>query len=112
MQRKTTKPGKGLGKTSGWVHRASMKMGGVKILTGVQYDKIDDQGLHITMDGQSQCLDVDHVVVCAGQVSVNQLFEPLKASGRSVHIIGGAKLAAEVDAKRAIQEGTLIAAAL
>lgn len=112
LQRKTTKPGKSLGKTSGWVHRATLKMGGVKILTGVSYQKIDDEGLHIVIDGQPQVLNVDHVIICAGQISVNQLLEPLQASGKPVHIIGGAKLAAEVDAKRAIQQGTEIAATI
>ncbi len=112
LQRKTTRPGKGLGKTSGWVHRATLKMGGVKMLTGVSYRKIDDQGLHITIDGENQTLDVDNVIICAGQISVTDLLEPLQSSGKSVHVIGGAKLAAEIDAKRAIKEGTEIAAAL
>lgn len=112
LQRKDTKPGKSLGKTSGWVHRATLKMGGVKTLTGVTYRKIDDQGLHITIDEKEQILDVDNVVICAGQISVTDLLAPLQASGKPVHVIGGAKLASEIDAKRAIKEGTEIAAAL
>ncbi len=112
LQRKTTKPGKSLGKTSGWVHRATLKMGGVKILTGVSYRKIDDQGLHITVDEKDQILDVDHVVICAGQISVTDMLESLQSTGKPVHVIGGAKLAAEIDAKRAIKEGTEVAAAL
>ncbi len=112
LQRKTTKPGKGLGKTSGWVHRATLKMGKVKMLTGVAYQKIDEHGLHIHIDQQDQLLEVDNVVVCAGQLSVTELLEPLEAAGKPVHVIGGALLAAEIDAKRAIKEGTEIAAAL
>ncbi len=112
LQRKTSRPGKSLGKTSGWVHRATLKMGKVKFLTGVDYRKIDDSGLHITIDQQDQLLDVDNVIICAGQLSVTELLEPLQASDKPVHVIGGAKLAAEIDAKRAIKQGTEIAAAL
>lgn len=114
LQRKESAQGKGLGKTSGWVHRAVVKDLGVHQLNGVSYDRVDDAGLHITVDGAPQVLDVDHVVVCAGQESVRGLYDDLLASdfaGR-VHLIGGADVAAELDAKRAIKQGTELAAAL
>jgi 2,4-dienoyl-CoA reductase (NADPH2) len=114
LQRKESTQGKGLGKTSGWVHRAAVKDLGVHQLSGVSYDRVDDAGLHITVDGSPQVLDVDHVVVCAGQESVRGLYDELLASaftGR-VHLIGGADVAAELDAKRAIKQGTELAAAL
>ncbi|MFC3194216.1 FAD-dependent oxidoreductase [Marinicella sediminis] len=104
LQRKTSKPGKGLGKTTGWIHRLSLKKKGVKTLTGVQYDKIDDRGLHITVKEKPQILDVDHVIICAGQVSNKALYQDRD----NYHIIGGADLAAELDAKRAIKQGTLL----
>ncbi len=104
LQRKTSKPGKGLGKTTGWIHRLSLKKKGIKTLTGVSYDKIDDQGLHITLKEQPQILDVDHVVICAGQLSNKGLYQDQD----NYHIIGGADLAAELDAKRAIKQGTLL----
>jgi len=104
LQRKTSKPGKGLGKTTGWIHRLSLKKKGVKTLTGVSYDKIDDQGLHITIKEKPQVLDVDHVIICAGQVSNKDLYQ----DKHNYHIIGGADLAAELDAKRAIKQGTLL----
>lgn len=114
LQRKDSAQGKGLGKTSGWVHRAVVKDLGVHQLSGVTYDRVDDAGLHITVDGRSQVLDVDHVVVCAGQESVRSLYDDLLASGfpGTVHLIGGADVAAELDAKRAIKQGTELAAAL
>ena len=112
LQRKTSKAGKYLGKTTGWVHRASLKARGVKSLTGCEYLKIDDEGLHIRRDGQEQVLDVDTIVVCAGQESVRDLIAPLETAGKAVHIIGGADEAAELDAKRAIDQGTRLAAAL
>lgn len=114
LQRKESAQGKGLGKTSGWVHRAVVKDLGVHQLSGVSYDKVDDAGLHITVDGAPQVLDVDHVVVCAGQESVRSLYDDLLASGFAgrVHLIGGADVAAELDAKRAIRQGTELAAAL
>jgi len=104
LQRKTSKPGKGLGKTTGWIHRLSLKKKGVKTLTGVSYNKIDDQGLHITVKEKPQVLDVDHVIICAGQVSSKDLYQDKD----HYHIIGGADLAAELDAKRAIKQGTLL----
>ena len=112
LQRKTTPHGRGLGKTSGWVHRLELKKQNVKMLGGVRYLKIDDHGLHIEVDGVSQILAVDNVVVCAGQLSVNALYQGLNPYGKNkkVHLIGGAYLAAEVDAERAIREGTELAA--
>ncbi|GEN29525.1 2,4-dienoyl-CoA reductase [Halovibrio variabilis] len=112
LQRKTSKPGKYLGKTTGWVHRASLKQRGVKTLTGCEYLKIDDEGLHIRREGVDQILAVDSVVVCAGQVSVRDLLAPLEHTRAAVHIIGGADEASELDAKRAIEQGTRLAASL
>ena len=113
LQRKTSKPGAGLGKTSGWVHRATLSRGGVVMMGGVQYDKIDEHGLHITVGGEQRLLAVDNVVVCAGQDSLTELMpvEPL-VGGPRFHKIGGAALAAELDAKRAIKEGAELAASL
>lgn len=116
LQRKTTKPGAGLGKTSGWVHRAALQRGGVEMLSGVEYRKIDDAGLHITVGGVERVLEVDHVVLCAGQESLADLMPakdaaPVNGQPR-FHCIGGAALAAELDAKRAIREGALLAANL
>ncbi|MES2297460.1 MAG: NADPH-dependent 2,4-dienoyl-CoA reductase [Pseudomonadota bacterium] len=115
MQRKASKLGAGLGKTSGWVHRAVLSRNGVVMLSGVQYNKIDDQGLHITVSGQERMLAVDNVVVCAGQDSLADLMPPeggASAGGPRFHKIGGAALAAELDAKRAIKEGAELAARL
>jgi 2,4-dienoyl-CoA reductase (NADPH2) len=112
LQRKDTKVGAGLGKTTGWVHRIALKNKKVKMINSVQYQKIDDQGLHITIKGEPKVLDVDNVVICAGQISKNELFEPLKEKGVSVHIIGGAFMAGELDAKRAIEQGSKLAASL
>ncbi|WP_018918624.1 NADPH-dependent 2,4-dienoyl-CoA reductase [Vreelandella zhanjiangensis] len=112
LQRKTSKPGKYLGKTTGWVHRASLKARGVTTLTGCEYVKIDDAGLHIRHNGEDRVLNVDSIVVCAGQESVRDLIEPLEASGKRVHVIGGADEAAELDAKRAIDQGMRLAAKL
>ncbi len=112
LQRKDTKVGAGLGKTTGWVHRIALKNKNVKMINSVQYQKIDDQGLHITIKGEPKVLEVDNVVICAGQISKNELYEPLKAKGVSVHIIGGAFMAGELDAKRAIEQGSKLAAEL
>ncbi|MWJ27574.1 NAD(P)-binding protein [Halomonas sp. ZH2S] len=112
LQRKASKPGKYLGKTTGWVHRVSLKQRGVTTLAGCDYLKIDDQGLHIRQDEIARVLTVDSIVVCAGQESVRELLAPLNAEGVAVHIIGGADEAAELDAKRAIEQGTRLAAAL
>jgi 2,4-dienoyl-CoA reductase (NADPH2) len=110
VQRKATPIGIGLGKTSGWAHRAVLKQSGVTQVIGATYDRIDDAGLHITVDGTPRVLDVDHVVICAGQESVRDLYDVL--DHRSVHLIGGADVAAELDAKRAIKQGTEVVAAL
>ncbi|WP_337878821.1 NADPH-dependent 2,4-dienoyl-CoA reductase [Rheinheimera sp.] len=112
LQRKSSKVGAGLGKTTGWIHRSSLKKKNVEMFSAVQYDKVDDNGLWITLDGQQRCLPVDNVVVCAGQESERTLFEELNASGLSVHLIGGADVAAELDAKRAIRQGAELAARL
>jgi 2,4-dienoyl-CoA reductase (NADPH2) len=113
LQRKTTPIGVDLGKTSGWAHRAVLRQSGVHQISGVTYDRIDDGGLHVTVAGVPQVLAVDHVVVCAGQESVRGLFDELHATRPTgVHLIGGADVAAELDAKRAIEQGTRVAAAL
>ncbi|MFC7258426.1 FAD-dependent oxidoreductase [Streptomyces lutosisoli] len=112
LQRKATKVGAGLGKTTGWIHRTELKHRGVTMVPGVRYDRIDDAGLHVTVDGHSQVLEVDTIVLCTGQEPRRDLYEELLAAGRSVHLIGGADVAAELDAKRAIKQGTELAAAL
>lgn len=117
LQRKKSSLGKDLGKTSGWVHRATLKDSGVVMMPGVSYDRIDDAGLHITLnkgedDEESQVLDVDTIVLCTGQESVRELLTPLEAAGKSIHVIGGADIAAELDAKRAIKQATELAARL
>ncbi|CAI3105681.1 2,4-dienoyl-CoA reductase [Acinetobacter calcoaceticus] len=112
LQRKAAAVGGGLGKTTGWIHRTGLKNRQVKMLAGVQYDKVDDQGLHITVDGQPSVLEVDHVVICAGQESFTAMYEQLKEDGKNVHLIGGAKEAGELDAKRAIRQGAELAATL
>lgn len=114
LQRKPTSLGKDLGKTSGWVHRAVLQKKGVKMLKGCSYEKIDDQGLHITQGDEPVLLEVDTVVLCAGQESLKALFEQGSADGKANnwHLIGGAELAAELDAKRAIRQGAELAARL
>lgn len=111
MQRKTGKVGKGLGKTTGWIHRMSLQKRGVKTMAGCSYNKIDDKGLHITYKEQDRILNVDNVIICAGQESVNSLYESLKEK-HSCHLIGGAHFAGELDAKRAIKQGVLLGAKL
>ncbi|MFT3816144.1 MAG: NADPH-dependent 2,4-dienoyl-CoA reductase [Rubrivivax sp.] len=110
LQRKSTKVGDQLGKTTGWIHRASLKARRVGMTSSVNYERIDDAGLHVTVDGQPQVLEVDNVVVCAGQEPLRELHAALLAAGCSVHLIGGADVAAELDAKRAIDQGTRLAA--
>ncbi|MFD5033082.1 FAD-dependent oxidoreductase [Streptomyces sp. NPDC058405] len=112
LQRGTDKVGAGLGKTTGWIHRTELKHRGVTMVAGVTYDRIDDAGLHLTVDGGSTVLPVDTVVLCAGQEPRRGLYERLRAAGMSVHLIGGADVAAELDAKRAIDQGTRLAATL
>ena len=112
LKRSGGKHGKDLGKTTGWIHRASLKMKNVKMLANVQYDLIDDKGLHITRDGEQIILPVDNIVICAGQEPLRELHNELQAAGKTVHLIGGAKEAAELDAKRAIYEAAHLAAGL
>ena len=118
LQRKASKLGASLGKTSGWVHRATLIRKGVEMIGGAEYHKIDDQGLHISVAGTPRLLEVDNVIICAGQDSLTELMPPEAAAaaaqqaGPRFHLIGGAKLAAELDAKRAIREGAELAAAL
>ena len=115
LQRKPSKVGKGLGKTTGWIHRASLTMKKVKMIAGVNYEKIDETGLHISFGEAREnptVLEVDTIVLCAGQLSDRSLADALEAKGRSCHVIGGADVASELDAKRAINQGTRLAAAL
>ncbi|MDP2517364.1 NADPH-dependent 2,4-dienoyl-CoA reductase [Shimia thalassica] len=115
MQRKAKALGKGLGKTTGWIHRAALKMKNVNMLGGVNYEKIDDAGLHISF-GETrenpQVIEVDNIVICAGQLPDRSLADALEEKGVSCHVIGGADVAAELDAKRAINQGTRLAASL
>ncbi|MFD9054451.1 FAD-dependent oxidoreductase [Streptomyces albidoflavus] len=110
IQRKTGKVGAGLGKTTGWIHRTELRHRGVTTVAGATYDRIDDEGLHLTVDGEQRVLAVDTVVLCAGQEPRRDLYEELLAAGRTPHLIGGADVAAELDAKRAIKQGTELAA--
>jgi len=112
LQRSEGRPGGRLNKTSGWVHRATLKNKKVQMFGGVSYERIDDEGLHVTMDGQKHVLPVDNVIVCAGQEPNRELHEGLVARGVDVRLIGGADVAAELDAKRAIDKATRLAAAL
>ncbi|WP_413112044.1 FAD-dependent oxidoreductase [Thaumasiovibrio sp. DFM-14] len=112
LQRKPGKMGRGPGKTTGWIHKKTLEKRGVKMLSDVVYKHIDDEGLHILIQGQPQCLPVDHVVLCSGQQSVDELSTPLAHKGVAVHVIGGAELAGELDAKRAIRRGVELAAQL
>jgi 2,4-dienoyl-CoA reductase (NADPH2) len=112
LQRSPGKPGARLGKTTGWIHRATLKAKGVKMLGGVEYLGVDDDGLRIRIDGQEQTLPVSHVVVCAGQEPRRDLHAALLAAGVDAHLIGGADVAAELDAKRAINQGSRLAAGL
>ena len=110
LQRKTSKVGKGLGKTTGWIHRTSLAHHQVKMMSGVSYEKIDDAGLHIMVGDEYQILDVDHVIVCAGQEPLRELETQIQALSIPLHIIGGAYEAGELDAKRAIRQGAELAA--
>ncbi|MDR5866625.1 NADPH-dependent 2,4-dienoyl-CoA reductase [Halomonas koreensis] len=112
LQRKRSKPGRGLGTTTGWVHRASLRHRGVETLAGCEYVGIDDAGLHIRVDGEPRLLEVDSVVICAGQEAERDWLAPLREAGVSVHVVGGAFEPAELDAKRAIEQGTRLAASL
>ncbi|HZF14325.1 MAG TPA: NADPH-dependent 2,4-dienoyl-CoA reductase [Steroidobacteraceae bacterium] len=112
LQRKMGRPGADLGKTTGWIHRLELKRRGVRMLDGIAYRRIDDQGLHIERDGRPQLLEVDNVVICAGQEPLRELEAPLRAAGIDTCLLGGALVAAELDAKRAIEQGSRWAAAL
>ena len=115
LQRKPGAPGKTLGKTTGWIHRATLKMKGVRMMGGVNYERITPDGLHVTFGKAREnptLIEADTVVICAGQVSENSLAQALTDRGVSVHVIGGADVAAELDAKRAIDQGTRVASAL
>ncbi|MQP75313.1 NAD(P)-binding protein [Stenotrophomonas sp. MYb238] len=112
LQRSPGKPGARLGKTTGWIHRATLKAKGVQMLGGVEYLGVDDRGLRIRVEGTEQLLDVGTVVVCAGQEPMRALADALAAAGISAHVIGGADVAAELDAKRAIDQGSRVATAL
>lgn len=109
LQRKTSKVGEGLGKTTGWIHRVSLQKRGVIMINGAQYHHIDEHGLHLIRDGQIECLPVDNVIICAGQESQQALLAPLQNMGKTVHLIGGADVARELDARRAIDQGTRLA---
>ena len=113
MQRKESKLGASLGKTTGWIHRLSLKKAGVKMLRGVEYQKISDAGLHISISSKQELIEADSIIVCAGQLSNNDLFAKLEALGtKNIHLIGGAKLALEIDAKKAIRDGVKVALSL
>lgn len=110
LQRKKEKMGKRLGKTTGWIHRLSLKHKKVKMISGVSYEFIDDEGLHVSIDDKPQVLAVDNIVICAGQTELKELFEPLKVMGKPVHLVGGAYKALELDARHAIDQACRLAA--
>jgi 2,4-dienoyl-CoA reductase (NADPH2) len=115
LQRKSSGVGKGLGKTTGWIHRAALKARRVEMIPGANYESIDERGLNITLGEKREAprrLEVDTIVLCAGQEPLRELVEPLRARGIQAHLIGGADVAAELDAKRAIDQGTRLAARL
>ncbi|MEN8722359.1 MAG: NADPH-dependent 2,4-dienoyl-CoA reductase [Alphaproteobacteria bacterium] len=110
MQRKTSGVGKGLGKTTGWTHRLALARRQVKMMNGVEYKRIDDDGIHVTVHNEPMSIPVDTVIVCAGQTELRALYDGLQDSGKPLHLIGGAELAAELDAKRAINQASYLAA--
>ena len=110
LQRKQSKVGAGLGKTTGWIHRAGLEKRAVAMIPGCEYQKIDDEGLHALVNGESRLFAVDNIILCAGQDPRRELADGIKT--RPVHLIGGADVAAELDAKRAIDQGTRLAAAI
>ena len=112
LQRKKSKVGAGLGKTTGWIHRTTLKHKNVQMINKVSYLKIDDQGLHVEVDGEAKLLEVDNVIVCAGQDPQRELHDALVEAGMNVQLIGGADKATELDAKRAIKQGTELAAVI
>jgi 2,4-dienoyl-CoA reductase (NADPH2) len=109
LQRKTSSVGKGLGRTTGWTHRLTLQRRGVKMVGGVEYEGIDDAGLHIRIEGEPQVLGVDTIIVCAGQLPARGLHDELVAKGANPVLIGGAYEAAELDAKQAIKQATELA---
>jgi 2,4-dienoyl-CoA reductase (NADPH2) len=115
LQRKASRPGKGLGKTTGWIHRAALKKKKVEMIAGANYESIDARGLHITFGEQHEnptLIECDHIVLCAGQEPLRELKAPLEAAGVKVHLVGGALEAGELDAKRAIDQATRLAVTL
>jgi 2,4-dienoyl-CoA reductase (NADPH2) len=112
LQRKGSKPGAGLGRTTGWIHRRALKMKDVEMIPGASYERIDDEGLHIAVGEKRSVLEVDHVVLCTGQEPLRELQAPLAAAGIITHLVGGADVAAELDAKRAIEQAARLAARL
>jgi 2,4-dienoyl-CoA reductase (NADPH2) len=113
LQRKTEKHGKRLGKTTGWIHRSALKMKNVNFVGGVNYERIDMDGLHVSFGEAREnptLIEVDTIVMCAGQTPERSLADALIAQGKNCHVIGGADVAAELDAKRAIDQGTRLAA--
>ncbi len=112
LQRKTTPVGRELGKTTGWTHRLTLRRRGVKMINCVEYLKVDDEGLHVRLDNRPEILDVDTVIVCAGQTSLRSLYDDLQDGGLSISLIGGAHLAAELDAKRAVNQASRLAAVI
>ena len=109
FQRKTETPGKNLGKSTGWILKAKLRKANVAMTAGVTYDTVDDRGLHITVNGERRVIDVDTVVICAGQLPNRKLHDELAARGVRAHLIGGADVAAELDAQRAIDQATRLA---
>jgi 2,4-dienoyl-CoA reductase (NADPH2) len=112
VQRKATPIGIGLGRTSGWAHRAVLRQSGVQQVRGASYVRVDDAGLHLLVEGEPVLVEADTVVLCAGQEPVRDLYDELVAAGRTPHLVGGADVADELDAKRAIEQGTRVAAGL
>jgi 2,4-dienoyl-CoA reductase (NADPH2) len=115
LQRKATPLGRGLGKTTGWIHRSALKAKRVDMIRGVNYERVDERGLHVSFGEAHEkpmLIEVDTVVLCAGQEPLRELAGPLRAAGVHVHLIGGADVAAELDAKRAIDQGSRLAARL
>ncbi|MDP2618968.1 MAG: FAD-dependent oxidoreductase [Hyphomicrobiales bacterium] len=112
LQRTPGPMGRSLGKTTGWVHRMELKRAGVAQIPGARYERIDDEGPHVRVDGQARTIAADTIVLCAGQVERNALAAAVKPAGVPVHVIGGAKRAVELDAQRAIDEGVRLGARL
>ncbi len=112
FKRSEGKFGGNLGKTTGWIHRSTLKKKGVQFIGGVSYTKIDDKGLHYTQNEEAKILEVDTIVICAGQTPFKELYQPLLDAGKNVHVVGGADFASELDAKRAIDQGSRVAAEL